>query len=136
MSHRWPNNGRCNATDEELSEVIATSDEDLARMFSAPDEPRLVQHATVGVRLVCQRVLEARRRGADAVERKALGSTQRWGRRGQGVTALAYIARNVALLHPELEAVPHIPRRLRPRRDSRDRRGGLTRPVNTRRVTR
>ena len=92
---RWKKNGDCLCTDEELLDVLSTDERELAVWFLHPSFAGVVE-AIEDVRRVCVQVLTARKRGNVAVERKALGPEQRWGRRGTGVGALEYVTRNVA----------------------------------------
>lgn len=91
----WPNNGLCHCTDAELGEVGSMDDDEMLAYSHVSNSADIAL-----VRLACHRVLSARARAVRPVstkveELRALGAGRRWGRRGSGVAALDYIARNV-----------------------------------------
>ena len=145
----------CRLSDDELQEVGSSSDEELLRKFweyqdrlepDNPDDPSsdLIYLGTLdpklcdvvaGIRVICYRVLEARRTGNLFVEKNALGAHHRWSRRGQGVDAMTYVARNVGPIYG-LSALDQITRGFLPRAASgRAGEGKLfSKPINLRRM--
>ena len=79
----------CQCTAEELREVGGADHEDISAILNGTEED------VAYLRLVCHKVLEARRRGDIHAERNALGADYRWEKRGRTVGPMLYIATTI-----------------------------------------